>query len=47
MKNYQQPHFELLQMEAKDVIATSGLGEDRSFDVGGNDLFSVRSLPGA
>ena len=47
MKNYQQPQFVLLQTDAKDVIATSGLGEDKSFDVGGNDLFSVRSLPTA
>ena len=45
MKYYQQPQFELLQTDGKDVITTSRLGEDKSFDFGGNDLFSVRSLP--
>lgn len=47
MKNYQQPQLELVRMDTVDVIATSGLAEDRAYDVGGNDLFSVRRLPTA
>jgi hypothetical protein len=45
MKNYQQPQLELVRMDTADVIATSGLREDKSFDAGGNDLFSVLNLP--